>query len=192
MTLYYLLNVFEQNADFSMFMTTYGIFEKLMLCSCSRSAARQARDKLKHMKPELYSEDGASASGGGGGSGEDSDDDDEGEASGSTVLAEYLAPLKKNGEDFYSTDALDQDGVRGKWNEFKDAKVYVMLGNVGARARKSRSDAATCAASCSPSSAPRTLSLSLSLSLSLRCVSLRRYLHATHTRTHFSGLRLSF
>ena len=107
-----------------MFMTTYGIFEKLMLCSCSRSAARQARDKLKHMKPELYSEDGASASGGGGGSGEDSDDDDEGEASGSTVLAEYLAPLKKNGEDFYSTEALDQDGVRGKWHECKDAKVF--------------------------------------------------------------------
>ena len=191
--MYYLLNVFEQNADFSMFMTTYGIFEKLMLCSCSRSAARQARDKLKHMKPELYSEDGASASGGGGGSGEDSDDDDEGEASGSTVLAEYLAPLKKNGEDFYSTDALDQDGVRGKWNEFKDAKVYVMLCMLERERERVEATPPRAQHHAHPPPHPAPfLSLSLSLSLSLRCVSLRRYLHATHTRTHFSGLRLSF
>ena len=184
--MYYLLNVFEQNADFSMFMTTYGIFEKLMLCSCSRSAARQARDKLKHMKPELYSEDGASASGGGGGgggSGEDSDDDDEGEASGSTVLAEYLAPLKKNGEDFYSTDALDQDGVRGKWNEFKDAKVYVMLCMLERERERVEATPPRAQHHAHPPPHPAPF-LSLSLSLSLSSLRISAPLPSRNTHAH--------
>jgi hypothetical protein len=102
-----------QNSDFSMFMNSYVLFEKLMLCSCSRSAAKQAEKQLA-----------SSAAHGGGGGGDASSSAEEGAASsadddeGSTVLAEYLSPHSS-----YAPTVKDDDNFNGRWIGVNEAQM---------------------------------------------------------------------
>ena len=104
---------FLQNADFSMFMNSYVLFEKLMLCSCARSAAKQAEKQLASSAPRGGGGGDASSSSAEEGAASSADDDES-----STVLAEYLSPLSS-----YAPTVADDDKINGRWIGESEAQM---------------------------------------------------------------------